>query len=380
MEISVIFIPCIMVVKSRKLQKETIQQLIDWERNHGSGTSVDTGSTYVPTLDGYRLPSPAPSSGPIRSELYSMKALEKALATNTTPLLRFSALKDFSGENISFLKHVHDWKATWTAAASQQPPPPRFPLTRKSNKLPALLDNETLRRHQFTFAVEIYVSFISPQYSDFPINISCAQLKDLESIFCHAASTLNARVQENPATPFDSFPCPLTNPDDVEQNASAAAATGCSGTPVSPIHTRDKDSISIASTAVNTATSPTYPTIHGTGSNSDPGLTPLSALPTFSLLELKPRLNPDIAIPLSFGPHVLDEAESAVKYVVLTNTWPKFVAAGFSSQGEREREREREDKRGRREGGGEKGGCGDKGEGGWARWCWDWVSSRRGEE
>jgi hypothetical protein len=324
-----------MVVKSRQLQRETLQQILEWERNQAYGTSIDTGSTYAPTFDDFRTPSPAPSTGPIRAELYSLKALEKALATNITPLLRFSAMKDFSGENISFLKHVQDWKSAWSRA-SAQPPPPRFTLAKKANALASLLDPESLHRHQFAIAVEIYVSFVSPYCSDFPINISCAQSKDLESIFSHAASTLDAHVQENTATPFDAFPCPGSpTVDDVEHHAASTS-------PISPISIREKDAISIASTAVNAitliSTDPHNKNGSSYGNASTTDTTRLTVLPSFSLTDLKPRLARQIAVPLSFGPHVFDEAERAVKYVVLTNTWPKFVAAGIASKGSRAKE------------------------------------------
>lgn len=338
-------IPCILVARSRRLQKETLQQLIDWERKQDPGTSVDTGTTYVPTIDDTRAPSPAPSTCPIRSELYSMKALEKALTTNITPLLRFSALKDFSGENISFLKHIQDWKSNWTVCT--QTPTGRHVLTKKCPNLPPFLEPASLRRHQFAVAVEIYVSFISPHHSDFPINISCPQSKDLDFMFSDAASTLNTVSQENSVTPFDSSPS-LTPPiDDIEQHGSNAAALALQLSSTSG----EKDTISIASTALTAATT-----------------TVVVPVQTFSLLELKPRLAHDFAVPPGFGPHVFNDAERAVKYGVLTNTWPKFVAAGL---GDREKVEEREragtGKRGK-EGGAVEGRGGPSGIG-WARAC-----------
>ncbi|ERF69749.1 hypothetical protein EPUS_07575 [Endocarpon pusillum Z07020] len=340
MEVSVIFIPCVMVVKSRKLQSETLQQILEWDRNKGSGTSVDTGSTYVSGSDEYRVPSPAPSTAPIRNELYSMKALEKALTTNITPLLRFSALKDFSAENISFLKHIQDWKATWTATSS--PPPAsvaqRFPFSnKKPSPLPLSFSAESLRRHQFALAVEIYISFISREYSDFPINISGPQYCDLECIFSDAASTLDTQTQENSATPFDAFPCPdLESPssprlgDDMEKHADGSVA-------MSSARSRERDELSIASTSVNTISNKTTPRSTYPDSDNASDSPRLSAYPALNLLSLTPRLAPDVAIPPGFGPQVFNEAERAVKYVVLTNTWPKFVAAGSASKGSEER-------------------------------------------
>lgn len=274
-----------------------------------------------------------------------MKALEKALTTNITPLLRFSALKDFSGENISFLKHIHEWKSTWTSAASHPTPPARFPSIKKSRQSPPplpLLDAASLRRHQFTFAVEIFVSFISPQYSDFPINISYVQFKDLESIFSHAASTLNARTQGNTATPFDTFVFAPPR-DDIEHHAGHHSGDA-----------REKDSISIASTAVNPISSPlsitTNPfdlTVNNNSNKTCTNTTIPNPLPPSTLLDLQPRLGREVAVPLAFGPHVFDEAERAVKSLVLTNTWHRFVADGFASQRLRESESVRRNGMGR---------------------------------
>jgi hypothetical protein len=383
MEVSVIFIPCIMVLRSRKLQRETLQEILDWERNQGSGTSVDTSSTFVQKFDDYRMPSPAPSSRPIRNELYSMKALEKALTTNITPLLRFSALKDFSAENISFLKHVQEWRANWTMA-SINPAQPRFPFSRKSNNISRPRDLASLQRQQFAYAVEIYATFISRQYSDFPINISCPQYKDLEAIFAHAASTLDVRPHDNIATPFDSFPCPDTAYlDDIEKHSDS------SSTIMSLPRSREKDTISIASTAVASsqggvgATLPKHlhhnnpfpPSTTCISVTSETTTCITSTGPTSSsLLDLKPRLSPNTTIPLTFGPYVFDDAERAVKYIVLTNTWPKFVAAGFASKGSRDKERVKLERAGNG------GFYGLKGYGGggqrWAR-LWDGVSCNR---
>ncbi len=334
MEVSVIFIPCVMVVKSRKLQSETLQQILEWDRNKGSGTSVDTGSTCVPASDDYQVPFPAPSTAPIRNELYSMKALDKALTTNIHPLLRFSALKDFSAENISFLKHVQDWKAAWTTAFSPSPASiaHRFRFNHKKySALPPSLSPESLRHHQFALAVEIYVSFVSCQCADFPINLSSPEYRNLECIFSDAASTLDTQTQENSVTPFDAYPCPdpgsPASPrmgDDIEKHSNDGEA-------VSFIQSREKDALSIASTVVTNKVTITHP---DSDNASDPKR--LSAYPAFNLLSLTPRLAPDVVIPPVFGPYVFDEAEKAIKYIVLTNTWPRFVAAGFATKGSKE--------------------------------------------
>jgi hypothetical protein len=34
---------------------------------------------------------------------------------------------------------------------------------------------------------------------------------------------------------------------------------------------------------------------------------------------------------MPLGPHAFGDAEESIKYMVLTNTWPKFVTAGYAS-------------------------------------------------
>ncbi len=82
--------------------------------------------------------------------MFTMIALQNALESNPTPLLEFAALKDFSGENVSFLLQVAQWKRGWAVAK----------------------DESQRMQEQFIRAVQIYSHFISLEFSEFPINIS----------------------------------------------------------------------------------------------------------------------------------------------------------------------------------------------------------------
>jgi hypothetical protein len=214
-----------------------------------------------------------------------MNALEKALQTNPTPLLLFAALKDFSGENISFLNHVRDWKADWSPSTDRFKAPKRSRVKQ--------LDSEALRRHQYNSAVQIYASFVGVQYSDYPINLSFAHRKELGAMFDAATSSISAHVHDNPATPFD----------DLER--------GCV-----------KDGAFVATTCLNDSTEQILPR-HVVKSSS--------SRKSVGLVYLDSRLPDDITIPDSFGPNAFDDAEKSIKYMVLTNTWPKFVTAGYAS-------------------------------------------------
>ena len=278
MEASVIFVPCWQVMKSHKLRKETLDILAEWEsKNTKDKTSFDSSSTRA------RSAKTDNSAGSRRSEMYTMQALEKALKTNPAPLLLFASLKDFSGENISFLNHVREWKDAWN--------PPSLNRFRRANG-PRALEGEILRRRQFNLAVEIYSAFVSMQYSTFPINLSSAHHKELESMLDGPASNISAHVEENSAIPFATW--------DAERGY-------------------EKDTTSILSSTVSDDYS--QPSV----------MSNLDSFRNLSLFTLGNRLPDDIPIPDSFGPGLFDNAEESIKYMVLTNTWPKFVAAGYAT-------------------------------------------------
>jgi hypothetical protein len=286
MEVSVIFVPCWQILKSRKLRRETLEILAEWETKRNINSSMRSHSTETACdPNKHKIAPSASTGGSRRGEMYTMKALEKALQTNPAPLLLFAALKDFSGENISFLKHVRDWKTDWS------PPTDRLQVLRKPQV--KQLDGEALRRHQFNAAVQIYASFVGVPYSDFPINLSFAHRKALGVMFDAATSSISAHVQNNPATPFDD-----------------------------PERGYVKDGFFVANTYLNDSAEQILPR-HGVKSSS--------SRKSVGLVYLDSRLPDDITIPDTFGPNVFDDAEESIKYMVLTNTWPKFVTAGYAS-------------------------------------------------
>ena len=140
-------------------------------------------------------------------------------------------------------------------------------------------------------------------------------MKDLQAIFGSAVSTLDSGRHENPATPFEipQFPCPPA-PEDVEHHGDTRPGIAMS-----------HSNFSHLSTTTKAADSAEQDYFFGASS-------PVSALQLPSLLELAPRLQAPDEVPLSFGPQIFDDAERAVKYTVLTNTWPKFVGEGLEGR------------------------------------------------
>ena len=297
METTVILFPCWQVVKNRNLRKETLEILAEWEKKQKDDGSMGSNSSRTAVGSVSRKDTKSTTSaGSRKGEMYTMNALEKALHTNSTPLLLFAALKDFSGENISFLNHIRDWKASWS------PPSNRHTLLRKPQA--KRLEGEELRRYQFNAAVQVYVSLVGVRYSDFPINLSSSHRKELEVMFDGAAAMISTHIQDNSVTPFNDMWVP-SRPCDLEGGIDS------------------KDRISVAETALNNSTDEIVPP-HLQNDR-------LSGMSSVALTELQTCLPADVPIPDLFGEKAFDNAEESIKYMVLTNTWPKFVTAGYAN-------------------------------------------------
>lgn len=191
-----------------------------------------------------------------------MSALEYVLERNPTPLIEFSALHDFSGENIAFLSSVAEWKNS-------------LPKTGLDDLTPKGDDYRELVRERFNRALRIYTEFISVRDANIPINISSQTLRALENIFEHSARVLYGERREiDNVTPF--------------------------GKPRTPPTSSDGSEVAMKCSVVSSA--------------------------------IEDRVQFWGEIPDEFDETVFDDAESSIKYLVLTNTWAKFVR---SSRGAR---------------------------------------------
>jgi len=274
----VIGFPIVEIFKSRTLKQETIAAIKSWEGRQRAGSNSPIQSheseyssrSETRTSKSFSLwdatPTDAGSFHMQKSDLCAMVGLEKALHTNPIPLLHFAALKDFSGENLSFLIHVSRWRVGW--------------MTQNTKPTDQHI------HEQFIAAVRLYAHFVSPDFSEFPINISSRDLKKLYAMFEGPASQLlrgHASVSsKNSITPFnDASEATSGNESELHLNTLSRAnlrwATG---------------------------------TIQG---GSEEALA-------------------DITIPEAFSEGVFDAAEHEVKYLVLTNTWPRFVNAGCEAR------------------------------------------------
>lgn len=271
-EIFTIFWPCWEVIQHQTLRQETLDSIAQWELNKSAVTngarSVATGSTTVAAsaLTSWSKDGSVKSSASGESIL-TMEALEHVLERNPEPLQKFSALRDFSGENIAFLRAVAEWK-------SSLPPAVRDPEKIKEPSVQELV------RERFNSALRIYTNFISSRDAEFQINLSSQHQRELETVFENSARILyGEKGSVDPALPFETFQMTTTSNKVKSSGASAhGSETGIMSTE----------------------------SVNDSGDQSDKALYWGD-------------------IPEGFDATIFDASEKHIKYLVLTNTWPKFV-------------------------------------------------------
>ncbi|KAK2009689.1 integral membrane protein [Colletotrichum eremochloae] len=259
-EIFTIFIPLVQLIRLRIQTKHVTDANARWE----SGSRLTFRSSTVVSYYGNKN-SPSPSHaekgqpairnsessalGPEPdSRLLTMTALDHALRENQNALQEFSALSDFSGENIAFLARVSEWKSqSWPHALSD-------------SKSQESLDKDE-RLEAYNRALEIYADFISLQHAEFPLNLPSQEMKHLFNIFDKPARIMFGEDQSiNTAIPFD----------DVYMQGGEGSRSGSSG-------------------------------------------------------DIRNQIRYTGEVPVEFDSTIFDLAYSDIKYLVLTNTWPKFV-------------------------------------------------------
>lgn len=241
LEIFTVFVPVWEVRKQRSLCQETLNSIARWESRQKSvkhsGKSVTSGTSSTLSWMGR---TKAESVSTLGGSILTMDALEYTLAKNPEPLQEFSALRDFSGENIAFLTRIREWRAQYIVGAK----------TIKDEK-----DSTTsmvLSRECYEGALRIYMNFISSNSAEFQVNLSSQDFKNLQTIFDGAAQSVHGGCDgADPATPF------ADTPKRNDESTEPLRYTG--------------------------------------------------------------------EVPEAFSEFVFDDAEMSIKYLVLTNTWPKFI-------------------------------------------------------
>jgi hypothetical protein len=308
MEVSALGFPIYEILKTNTLRQETLDAIANWEkRQAGNDVYEDQGSMRSTTTLAAATTKSAGETTLIsnhslqsqKSNMLTMTALENALRTNAIPLLQFAALKDFSGENVSFLTHIADWRRYWFS--------PR-------------LSTAEHRKQQFITAVRIYSHFISLEFSEFPINISSKEMKRLHQVFESAAVLLNRCTRgsidsetSDSATPFDNI-----HPSDLPNSLMFPSSSS------SPTFPRSPASAMFPSSPIKQEIEMKTSDLDALGRAN---LRASSRMQRSSMYDMFAN----VAVPESFKETVFDQAEAEIKYLILTNTWPKFVNAGRSN-------------------------------------------------
>jgi hypothetical protein len=233
--------------------------------------------------------------------LYSIGALERALLVNPEPLLQYAARQDFTAENIVFLTQVRDWRQAWQSA-------PKNPSTG--------LVTEDAQIRLFRMAIDIFSTSVDEKTADFPINIEGHMRKELSAILGPAVlNGLSGFAGRNGShAPYGpdvhGLPSMVPVAPWAEQKHGLSVTTTISASKSSPLISQDTSLRSMSSGTTATSKTPIV--------ESKP-----------YRLEDRPDLSPStngrgIDLP-GFDEHVFDDAEASIKYLVLTNTWRKFV-------------------------------------------------------
>jgi hypothetical protein len=285
-----IFFPIFEAYKSHSRLRTTLELIRIWDEKRQDDDATLNSSTNSSKHKSYfssYAKSVTTSNRSVRTrEMYTMAALEKALIMNPLPLLHFAATKDFTGENIVFLMQVRDWRAIWKRFLSND------------NILTA--DAKTTL---YDVALEIYVSSVHEKTAEFPINIESKIKRELDTVFEAAASERRPYRDDSIADPFKdrSIPDPFRR-----QSADLALP---------------KNMRRILDRAISDDSEPTLT------NNSQEDMMPSKNIKFDANPCVRPpvkRMDAAKVIP-GFDEHVFDQAEKSIKYLVLTNTWQKFV-------------------------------------------------------
>ncbi|KAK6086191.1 hypothetical protein SCUP515_00551 [Seiridium cupressi] len=247
-EIFTIFIPCYLVVRQKIESRKAADNNARWKTSSQTTIAPSNSDEWksMPQLE--KAYSTENLKEDTDDSLLTLTALNRVLEDDPGPLQEFSALRDFSGENIAFLTRVSKWKSSWVD----------FPT-------------EDEMRDAFTQALGIYTDLISPRDAEFPINLASQDMRDLEAIFERPARIICGDARVDPAVPFAAGG--LTTPHRSSNDTSSATSA----------HSR------------------------------------------IEFGEFTDRVRYMGEISDSFGPKVFDSAHKNIKYLVLTNTWTKFI-------------------------------------------------------
>ena len=308
MEAVTILLPCYEVIMDKRRQKNMLRILRDWEEKPDMAATVGKSETSSAITVSQSYAHSA-SSRPNRrqDELYTRQSLEKCLAEDSSALLHFAASREFTGENIIFLNHIRDWKAAWDRVQSSET---YYNWER---------DRSQRRLQLFKIAVEIYAAYVDIDTAEFPINIESQIYLSLRGFFGEAAKYLDRPVSKNTTMPFmdrDRENHIVVHDFNIESSSYSYDKTQFASQRLPST----SSSSGVRDIKTPFASDDTRSFFHQ-GSNDELAQARNGTLP------IGLWVPDDVFVPADFGARSFDEAEKSIKYLVFTNTWPKFVDA-----------------------------------------------------
>ena len=206
---------------------------------------------------------------------YSMSALEAQINEDVDSLIIWTSKREFTAENVVFLKAVRDFRRKWTSEEA---------------------DGRTLStaqiRQRYEEAGLIFFNLINPNTARFNINIDSVTYRQLEAAFSALATPdpcLNTPGSEN-------LVCPWNN--DLQRLTETAMHGSESNT---KLVDEVKNTYQSQVTAVE--------------------------MRDRSCLGQKPGSagSPTSMVPATFGTSIFDRAYASIRYLIFTNSWVKFV-------------------------------------------------------
>lgn len=133
--------------------------------------------------------SMASNTDSVSEKQRNMAALENIIEKNIEPLLQWSARREFTAENIVFLKAVRDFKRKWRALANTG------------------ISHDSVRLELFEDAAYIYFSCVDENTAAFNINIESKIYNKLKNVFRNVQISDHALVtptsDRSEVCPFD---------------------------------------------------------------------------------------------------------------------------------------------------------------------------------
>lgn len=206
------------------------------------------------------------------SDSSNSEALQTLLQTDTQRLLNFAAKKDFSAENILFLRAVLDFKAKWQNAWAQRSGPE--PMERSLS---------------FKEAAYLYYTLVNVTTAKFPINIESHVYTMLKDTFAGVSYSAAAKAV-NPVAPWE--------------DSDTESLRGMIAESVDTTTTANSTDAILPLERINLADA------HKDGHGG----------PTIRINACEDN----DGVPADFSLTVFDDAYASILYLVLTNTWTRY--------------------------------------------------------